>query len=115
MSVFARPSTPLPIVYELGGGGVDRARVVCGFLGCDERPYNPLLTALPPMIHLNRPDNPTGEPAHGIAQPGTLEHNRETTERAAILRALEKVGFSRTRAAQMLGVSRVTLYKKMRK
>ncbi len=70
---------------------------------------------LPPMIHLNRPDNPTGEPSHGIAQPGTLEHNRETTERAAILRALEKVGFSRTRAAQMLGVSRVTLYKKMRK
>ena len=47
MSLFARPSTPLPIVYELGGGGPERARVVCGFLGCDERPYNPLLTALP--------------------------------------------------------------------
>ena len=38
--------------YELGGGGPDRARVVCGFLGCDERPYNPLLTALPAVIHL---------------------------------------------------------------
>jgi len=53
MSVFAHPSTPLPIVYELGGGGPERARVVCGFLGCDERPYNPLLTALPTMIHLS--------------------------------------------------------------
>jgi AraC-like DNA-binding protein len=53
MSVFAHPSTPLPIVYELGGGGDERARVVCGFLGCDERPYNPLLTALPAMIHLS--------------------------------------------------------------
>ena len=52
MSAFARPSTPLPIVYELGGGGPERARVVCGFLGCDERPYNPLLTALPTVIHL---------------------------------------------------------------
>ena len=52
MSVFARPSTPLPIVYELGGGGPERARIVCGFLGCDERPYNPLLTALPTVIHL---------------------------------------------------------------
>jgi DNA-binding NtrC family response regulator len=72
---------------------------------------------LPPMIHLTRPDGAGGttEGSPGIAQPGTLEHNRETTERAAILRALEKVGFSRTRAAQMLGVSRVTLYKKMRK
>jgi len=52
MSAFARPSTPLPLVYELGGGGPERARVVCGFLGCDERPYNPLLTALPTVIHL---------------------------------------------------------------
>jgi AraC-like DNA-binding protein len=52
MSPFARLSTPLPIVYELGGGGPERARVVCGFLGCDERPYNPLLAALPPVIHL---------------------------------------------------------------
>ena len=25
---------------------------MCGFLGCDERPYNPLLAALPPVIHL---------------------------------------------------------------
>ena len=37
-------STPLPLVYELGGGGPERARIVCCFLGCDERPYNPLLT-----------------------------------------------------------------------
>jgi AraC-like DNA-binding protein len=51
MAMFARATTPLPLMYELGGGG-ERARVVCGFLGCDERPYNPLLAALPPMIHL---------------------------------------------------------------
>ena len=51
MSRYALGSTPLPIVYELGGGG-DRTRVFCGFLGCDERPYNPLLTALPTLIHL---------------------------------------------------------------
>ena len=44
MSVFARSPTPLPLVYELGGGGPERSRIVCGFLGCDERPYNPLLT-----------------------------------------------------------------------
>jgi AraC-like DNA-binding protein len=52
MSHLARSSTPLPIMYELGGGGPERARLVCGFLGCDERPYNPLLTALPRVIHL---------------------------------------------------------------
>ena len=51
MSTFARRA-PLPMVYEFGGGGPERARIVCCFLGCDERPYNPLLTALPAVIHL---------------------------------------------------------------
>ena len=62
MSAFARSSTPLPIMYELGGGGPERARVVCGFLGLDERPYNPLLTALPRVILLSAaaPDATTG-------------------------------------------------------
>ena len=52
-AMFVRRSAPLPLVYEMGGGGSDRARVVCCFLGCDERPYNPLLTALPRVIHLS--------------------------------------------------------------
>jgi len=56
MSPFAKPLTQLPVVYELGGGGSERARVVCCFLGCDERPYNPLLTALPAVIHLSASD-----------------------------------------------------------
>jgi AraC-like DNA-binding protein len=60
LSKFVRPSPsqPLPIVYELGGGGPDRARIVCCFLGCDERPYNPLLAALPATIHI--PSRPAG-------------------------------------------------------
>lgn len=53
MSMFARPTTALPLVYELGGGGPERVRIVCCFLGCDERPFNPLLTALPTVIHLS--------------------------------------------------------------
>jgi AraC-like DNA-binding protein len=56
MSIFARPPTALPIFYEFGGGGPDRARIVCCFLGCDERPYNPLLAALPSVIHLSAAD-----------------------------------------------------------
>jgi AraC-like DNA-binding protein len=53
MALFVRSTPPLPLVYERGGGGPDRARVVCCFLGCDERPFNPLLTALPRTIHLS--------------------------------------------------------------
>ena len=53
MTMFVRSTTPLPLVYERGGGGPDRARIVCCFLGCDERPFNPLLRALPRTIHLS--------------------------------------------------------------
>lgn len=49
---YERPTGPLPIVHELGGGGAERARVICCFLGCDDHPFNPLLAALPSIIHL---------------------------------------------------------------
>jgi len=37
-------------LVETGGGG-EKIKLVCGFLGCDVRPFNPLLAALPPRIH----------------------------------------------------------------
>jgi len=61
LATYARGSTPLPLMYEIGGGGPERARIICCFLGCDERPFNPLLAALPPVIHLAA----SGEPASG--------------------------------------------------
>lgn len=42
----------LPIAISTGGGGDEHAQVICGFLGCDARPFNPLLAALPRMIHI---------------------------------------------------------------
>lgn len=37
---------------RLDGGGEDHATIVCGFLGCDARPFNPLLAALPRLLHM---------------------------------------------------------------
>jgi AraC-like DNA-binding protein len=45
----------LPFVVEEGGGGPERAQFVCGFLGCDTRPFNPLLGALPRLLLMKRP------------------------------------------------------------
>lgn len=42
----------VPICLSLHGGGPAGAAIVCGFLGCDARPFNPLLAALPRVIHL---------------------------------------------------------------
>lgn len=55
---------------------------------------------------------------HDAASPragATLAHNRDQTERAMIEQALVKCNYRRSRVAELLGVSRVTLYKKMRK
>jgi AraC-like DNA-binding protein len=43
---------PLPVSVSIQGGGDERAQLICGFLGCDARPFNPLLSALPRVIHL---------------------------------------------------------------
>jgi DNA-binding NtrC family response regulator len=70
-----------------------------------------LFEHLPAQVREHRP-NGTGVSA---APPDTLLHNREVMERAVIQRALSANGYSRSRAAHALGISRVTLYKKMKK
>jgi AraC-like DNA-binding protein len=51
MSMYARPRDGvLPTKISMGDAGGEPAHFVCGFLGCDSRPYNPLLTALPRVI-----------------------------------------------------------------
>jgi len=40
------------VMLNIDGGGSERAHLVCGFLGCDSRPFNPLIEALPPMMHI---------------------------------------------------------------
>jgi two-component system, NtrC family, response regulator HydG len=69
---------------------------------------------LSPLVH-SRIESPVAPASAPSSFGGTLKQTRESSERANIVRALEKAGHSRTRAAQLLGVSRVTLYKKMKK
>jgi transcriptional regulator with PAS, ATPase and Fis domain len=45
----------------------------------------------------------------------SLQYQRDMTERSVIQRALISNGYCRSRAASALGISRVTLYKKMKK
>lgn len=47
-------SARLPIRVDYGGSGRDPVQVVCGFLACDARPFNPLLAALPRILHRRR-------------------------------------------------------------
>ncbi|QOZ29134.1 AraC family transcriptional regulator [Bradyrhizobium sp. CCBAU 51753] len=48
---YARPQgRPLPIVTRLHNDGADYCHLICGYFGCDARPFNPLLEALPRML-----------------------------------------------------------------
>ncbi len=56
LGLFRRPSEgQLPFTLSIGDVEADAAHVVCGFLGCDARPFNPLLAALPRVIRVSDP------------------------------------------------------------
>jgi AraC-like DNA-binding protein len=40
----------LPFLINYGDKGPTSAKLICGFLACDARPFNPLLENLPPLI-----------------------------------------------------------------
>jgi AraC-like DNA-binding protein len=53
LEVYYRPKDkPLPFVFTEFGGSGEKARFVCGYLGCDARPFNPILAALPRLMHV---------------------------------------------------------------
>jgi AraC-like DNA-binding protein len=76
-AALSESNSQLPVLFNLDGGGSEGAHVVCGFLGCDCRPFNPLLEALPPILHI---------PSSGTAHSTWL---KEFT-RFAVLEASEK-------------------------
>jgi AraC-like DNA-binding protein len=52
LAIYGRPNDrPLPIVMKMGGNGPATCHLICGFLGCDAHPFNPVLAALPPIMH----------------------------------------------------------------
>ena len=65
----------LPFVTEEGGGGEPRTRYVCGYLGCDTRPFNPLLEALPPLLHVTGAGRQPGDRLDRLIEL-TLESSR---------------------------------------
>jgi hypothetical protein len=42
----------LPFHIDFRGGARGETRLLCGFLGCDVTPFNPLIAALPRVIHV---------------------------------------------------------------
>jgi AraC-like DNA-binding protein len=59
---------PRPMRLTLGAGGPADVELLCGFLGCDARPFNPLLATLPRVLHARvQPDDASSALAAFIA------------------------------------------------
>jgi len=57
VNLYFRPTDrQLPFQITPPGGSGERTRFVCGYLGCDARPFNPVLQALPRLLRVRGAD-----------------------------------------------------------
>jgi AraC-like DNA-binding protein len=83
----------LPFVVREGGGGSDRARIVCGFLGCDLRPFNPVVAALPGVVRLHPPRDPADDRLRALAAYAVAEARAPTPGSGGVILRLGELMF----------------------
>ncbi len=99
--VIARRNDPKPIPITVRHGVVDdqtrlpieeaEAVLVCGFLGCDLKPFNPLVAALPRMLHL--PAARAGDWVSRVIDQAVVESNSPRPGGDAVLERLSEMMF----------------------
>lgn len=99
--VMARRNDPKPIPITVRHGLVDdqtrlpideaEAVLVCGFLGCDLKPFNPLVAALPRMLHL--PAARAGDWVSRVIDQAVVESNSPRPGGDAVLERLSEMMF----------------------
>ena len=81
----------LPFVVTEGGGGPERLQLVCGFLGCDALPFNPVLTTLPALVRV-RVHGESGARLHALLEFAIAESaGARPGSRSVLLRIAELV------------------------
>jgi AraC-like DNA-binding protein len=80
-----------PFVIEGGAGA--RTRLVCGFLGCDVRPFNPLLASLPALVHLRRPPGEVGDRLDPLIEFALAESRERRSGGQCVLLRLSELMF----------------------
>ncbi len=83
MSVYRAMDTRMPFTaLTFGGGGAEHTHYVCGYLGCDVRPFDPLLSALPDLTCVRGPPDGNGWITElfrrALAEGGSKRAGRET-------------------------------------
>lgn len=86
----------LPLMLHPGGGG-EACALICGFLGCDRRPYNPLLSTLPRTLVVR-----------GQQATGTRTNDHPTSSRLALLAELALSESKARRSGSECALSRLS-------
>lgn len=99
--IFARRDDPKPIPIAYHRGVIEAGAslpvedadtiLVCGFLGCDLRPFNPLVAALPRVLHL--PAARAGEWLSCVIDQAVVESNNRRPGGDAVLERLSEMMF----------------------
>lgn len=99
--VFSTRNVPKPIPIAYHHGVVEAGALlpvedadmvaVCGFLGCDLKPFNPLIAALPRMLHL--PASRAGGWVNRVIEQAVVESNSPRPGGDAVLERLAEMMF----------------------
>ncbi|HSB99127.1 MAG TPA: AraC family transcriptional regulator [Burkholderiaceae bacterium] len=99
--IFATRNDPKPIPVSFHRGVLrpgapqpaDEATtvVVCGFIGCDLKPFNPLIDALPRLLHL--PAGGVGDWVRGVLHQAVDESRQRRPGSAALLERVSEMVF----------------------
>ena len=83
----------LPPVVVDGGGGPTFSRLICGFLGCDELPFNPVMQALPALSIVRSPAHPDSERLTSLVSYALDELQAPTLGSRSVLLQLSELMF----------------------
>jgi AraC-like DNA-binding protein len=93
MDLYRDPgSNQLPFFVKDGGGG-EAAHLVCGFLGCDAYPFNPLLDALPRMLCAREMSADSGSSLGHLARLALVEATDKRAGGEGVLACLSELMF----------------------
>ncbi len=93
LDTYRPPSSgTLPYVLREHGGSGERSRFACAFFGCDIRPYNPLIEALPRMLAF-RKSSAAGREALDLMKTALAESQSPRAGSEAILARISELMF----------------------
>jgi AraC-like DNA-binding protein len=94
LELFQRPKDgTLPIAMSLNTSGPNKTELVCGFLGCDAKPFNPLLANLPRVIHVKRDELGDGALLEHLVRVAVVESGSRRAGSETLLSRLSELLF----------------------